>query len=315
MHREITMPFEAWECTLRDTCGHYYGLPSKAQRVVDGYFKKNRICGLDVADFSCNIDKIERTPDGIRRDDQEHLFLLMQISGRSILQRADQQTSLLPGDLCLLDSTTPVTLNFGGNYIQYLSLHLPRASLLLEADRNLLVGERLSADNEACARLRRYISDWIRQGKKPAASAPDYLLDLTRLTFTPNGIANTAAIMSSDLSRYELAIRDIDIHLNRPELSLEWLARRIGISPRQLERDFLANNSCFVELLRERRLKLVVETMEIRCRLGKDIRITEVAFDCGFRDISNFNRAFRAYFNDTPRHFLAKIRDGQRSLA
>jgi AraC-like DNA-binding protein len=155
--------------------------------------------------------------------------------------------------------------------------------------------------------LRRYIHEWLRGGKKHCPSPPDYLLYLTRATFAPDGMSNAAAIMPSAPSRYELAVRDIEINLCRSELSLEWIARRIGISSRQLERDFHANGTSFVRVLREKRLKLALEIMEIGSRSAKEIRITEVALKCGFRDISNFNRAFRAYFDCTPRDYIVAI--------
>ena len=39
-----------------------------------------------------------------------------------------------------------------------------------------------------------------------------------------------------------------------------------------------------------------------------DLRITEIAFDVGFGDLSYFNRTFRRYYGDTPSGVRAIVR-------
>ncbi|HET7133208.1 MAG TPA: helix-turn-helix transcriptional regulator, partial [Gammaproteobacteria bacterium] len=40
----------------------------------------------------------------------------------------------------------------------------------------------------------------------------------------------------------------------------------------------------------------------------EDVRIADVAFDCGFADVSNFNRVFRAEFGTNPRALRSRRR-------
>jgi AraC-like DNA-binding protein len=36
-------------------------------------------------------------------------------------------------------------------------------------------------------------------------------------------------------------------------------------------------------------------------------KIVDIALDCGFEDVSNFNRAFRAEFGESPRAYRARL--------
>jgi AraC family transcriptional regulator len=49
----------------------------------------------------------------------------------------------------------------------------------------------------------------------------------------------------------------------------------------------------------------------IRLSAGPD-RILDIALDCGFGDVSNFNRAFRAEFGVNPRAYRARLTPSMR---
>lgn len=302
------MLFEAWEDALRSTCGHYYAVPHDDQRTVDGHFLAQRLCGLDIANLAGRIRRIDRTRQGIRQDDQEHLFLLIQLAGSSRIEQRDDSAILVPGTLYLLDSTKPMQIVFDDSRPHSVSLHLPRAASLADATAPLRVGEAISVTTPAARRLHRYVLDALSHREAAEKVRPDYLIDLTHLAFAAGDGAGIAGRTLSQSARFELAIREMETFVARPELSLTWLADRIGISARQLERDFQAHETSFVQLLREQRLKLACNLVELARRSGRDVRITDIAFASGFRDLSNFNRAFRARYGLTPRDYVRAAR-------
>lgn len=306
------MLFEEWDHTLRNACGHYYGMPEKGQRDTNGHFRVSRFAGLDVANLSCDIRGIERTREGIRRDESEHIYMLLQISGKSYVEHLEMQTVLSVGDICLLDSTRPAIMRFDGEASHYVSVHLPRGLMLLESEPDLRIGRKLGRDSPAAQRLARYFQTDAR-GSRRAPDNPYGILELARLAFAANFDA-APGLMSLARNRFDLAVREIESKLASPDLSFGWLARQLGISERQLSRDFLDNNTSFVRTLRDRRLRLAAEMVDLAVRQDQIPSVTMIAFECGFRDLSNFTRAFRKKFECTPRDYIAtrrKIYQGQ----
>ena len=53
-----------------------------------------------------------------------------------------------------------------------------------------------------------------------------------------------------------------------------------------------------VEYIMQFRLKKAGEELE-----NADKSVSEIAFDCGFRNLSNFNRHFKEYFGVVPKDF------------
>ncbi|MDO5632038.1 MAG: helix-turn-helix domain-containing protein [Paracoccus sp. (in: a-proteobacteria)] len=297
------MQFDAWGDALRATCGYFDPVPATRQKAVNGHFVTHRLNALDVADFRCDIRQIRRSLRDIRSDDHEHLFLLVQIEGRSLIETEGTRSVVAPGMLYLLDSTRPLTIAYDGAVSHALSVHLPRAAVLSGAVPALRVGAAIDTGNQAARLLRRQITGLI--GGKPCARAgdPDQTFDLVRLAFQPGGGGQPLAGLRG-ATRFSLAMRAIETHVTHPDLSLPWLAARLDISPRQLERDFSAHDTSFVRALRRQRLKLFAELVRIASRRRQRPQITDIALASGFRDISNFNRAFRSEYGQTPRRFV-----------
>lgn len=103
-------------------------------------------------------------------------------------------------------------------------------------------------------------------------------------------------------ARVVRAVRTIDRHPDAA-LPLGRLARDAGLSPYHFLRTFkrltgvTPHQYLLRTRLREAALRLSVETD----------KVLDVALDCGFGDVSNFNRAFRAEFCVSPRTFRRRL--------
>lgn len=104
-------------------------------------------------------------------------------------------------------------------------------------------------------------------------------------------------------ARVSGAVRTIDDDPHE-RLTLETLASKSGLSPYHFLRTFerLTGVTPHQYVLRARLRKAALRLAD-----GAE-RITDVAFDCGFGDISNFNRAFRGEFGVSPRAFRLSLR-------
>jgi AraC-like DNA-binding protein len=99
-------------------------------------------------------------------------------------------------------------------------------------------------------------------------------------------------------ARLELIQAQILQHLSDDDLTIGSVARRTGLTPKQVQRLFGTTGVTFAEFVLEQRLLLA-------CRMlsagdGHRTKIATVAQDAGFGDLSYFNRKFRNRFGMTP---------------
>jgi AraC-like DNA-binding protein len=92
--------------------------------------------------------------------------------------------------------------------------------------------------------------------------------------------------------------RDIAQNLDRPDLSVMALALRHGCTPRCIQRLFENEGTSFTEHVLTQRLALAYRMLTDQRRDGE--KISSIALDAGFGDVSYFNRAFRRHYGDTP---------------
>jgi AraC-like DNA-binding protein len=110
------------------------------------------------------------------------------------------------------------------------------------------------------------------------------------------GESSASAVVAA---RHNAVLDYLAIHFQEPGLNVQTVARCQGISPRYLQRLMASSGSSFTERLNElrlqRALKLLTESHASRQR------ISDIALEVGFSDVSYFNRLFRTRFGDSPR--------------
>ena len=91
---------------------------------------------------------------------------------------------------------------------------------------------------------------------------------------------------------------DIGQNLDRPDLSIAALAARHACTSRFVQRLFEMVGTTFTEyVLAQRLVQAYRKLVDPRYQSEK---ISAIAYDCGFNDVSYFNRMFRRYFAAAP---------------
>jgi AraC-like DNA-binding protein len=129
--------------------------------------------------------------------------------------------------------------------------------------------------------------------------AASHLYDLAALAFGP-AIGGDAGFDPTGIgsARLELIKKEIRARLRDPELGVGTVARSQGVSPRYIQRLFEREGSTFSEYVRGCRLELAHAMLRDTAALAQSI--SSIAYDCGFGDLSYFNRSFRERFDTTP---------------
>jgi len=136
------------------------------------------------------------------------------------------------------------------------------------------------------------------EGQKARQTAANHIHDLIAVVldgFVQGGSErNERGIRAA---RLELIKKDILDRLRDPALSVTSVACRQGVTPRYIQHLFDGDGTTFTEFLRDSRLALAFRRLdEGMARMS----ISEIAFESGFADLSNFNRSFRRRYGVTP---------------
>ena len=130
-------------------------------------------------------------------------------------------------------------------------------------------------------------------GEELSVQVATQAAEIVRLLDPHKARADTSA-----LSRVTRVIRMIDHDPHAPQV-LSCLARVAGLSPHHFLRTFegVTGTTPHQYILRAR-----LRRAAIRLKMEKT-KILDIALDCGFGDVSNFNRAFRTEFGINPRRY------------
>ena len=99
-------------------------------------------------------------------------------------------------------------------------------------------------------------------------------------------------------ARLQLIQAQVLEHLGDDGLTIASVARRSGLTPKQVQRLFAPTGMTFAEFVLEQRLLLVRRLLSGLGRRRE--KIGSIAHDAGFGDLSYFNRTFRSRFGMTP---------------
>jgi len=129
--------------------------------------------------------------------------------------------------------------------------------------------------------------------------ADGQLLDLVAHLVNPFGErARADPYGGIKAARFRAVLREIERNAALPELSVEQVARRLGISTRYVQRLLEGAGLSFSTYLRE--VRLASAHMLLRDPRSAHLRITDICEAAGFGDLSHFNRAFRLRYGCTP---------------
>jgi len=187
--------------------------------------------------------------------------------------------------------------------VRYLDIVLPR-SLLAPAARDAETASRSKLPRTPELDLLRLYAEALTgdvgdlSAETSACSAThvfDLVVKAVGGTRDANEMADGRGVRAA---RLKVLKADIRANVARPELSLDFLAARHGLSPQYMRSLFNSEGTTFSDIVLEGRLCLARRLLADRFR--PDRRISEVAFEVGFNDLSYFNRTFRRRFGMTP---------------
>jgi AraC-like DNA-binding protein len=164
------------------------------------------------------------------------------------------------------------------------------------------VAQRVPRRSEPLRLLHGYVRSL--QSNRPRVSTKvheivrSHVIDLAALAVTPCGAIGESSLTAVGAARLDAVLGHIAARFQEPDLAVTSIARSQGISPRYLQRLIETTGTSFTARVNELRLQRAFALLTDPGEGGR--RISDLALQAGFSDISYFNRLFRSRFGDTP---------------
>lgn len=295
-------PLDAFQAGVRNVCGQFLVSPPDGARDMRGIITLKQRQALAVAVVRNSAARINRDWRCIRQDSAEHLFLVLQKAGHSVMRQGDADVRLAPGDFIMIDSAYPSRFLYGDSGSLQYSVHLNRAEFAHRFGTCALGGCPIPGSTDIGMALRATI-DRIVDGE--GAAAQQHFIGEAFFNLMGAYLCGMEAgdLPSSETSN-ELLMAKARAYIRQrfrdPECTPADVAAAMGISLRALQRRFQAAGSSLSECLIGARLDYVCQRLMAQETAGTSDRISTIAFDAGFNDLSYFNRQFRARYRVPP---------------
>jgi AraC-like DNA-binding protein len=243
-----------------------------------------------------------RTRRGLGDGNDSVVAILCQ-GGNSLMTHPGREHVLGPGDAVLAD------LGYTGSHrlnvaTHFSSILIPRPLIAkCVPPAKQLTGLKLDRDDIARRLLFGYIGGTLRvplaTGSRAAELYSEHIVDLVALAIGAEGEAREIAEQRGARAARLAAIqRMISQQFGNPGLNAATIAVELGVTPRYVHLLLEATGRSFTQHLLDQRLEQAAALLRDPRR--QDRKITDIAQETGFADLSHFNRAFRRRFGDTP---------------
>jgi AraC-like DNA-binding protein len=237
-------------------------------------------------------------------DGNDDLALIINYAGRLAATARSREVTLQEGDAVLVSSGEMVAFNrstSGGSF----SIRIPHSVLSsLVADLDDAVMRRIPCGTGLLKLLTGYVNPLLNEDVPVTPEfcrlAVAHVHDLVALTV---GATREAAQAAQNRGMRAARLNSAKAHIAKnscdPMLSIRSVARDLGVTPRYLQSLFEHDGSTFSTFLLNQRL-VRAHRMLTNPKFDR-YRVSAIAYEAGFGDISYFNRCFRQRYGITPR--------------
>jgi AraC-like DNA-binding protein len=227
--------------------------------------------------------------------------LVMMSTGRAYTSQFGREAMIEAGGGIPVLTTEPLAQTVLDNG-HHLGVYVPR-SIIAPMVRDLDSVMMTPLSSNALRLLSDYIAAVQRLGTQlsPALqrSVAEHFCDLVALALgAKNDVAENAQMRGARAARAKQIIAEIESNFIDHGLSAHSVARKLGVSPRYVQDLLHETGLSFTERVMESRLQRARQMLW--GRNGHLLKISDIAYSCGFANVSYFNQAFRRRFGASP---------------
>ena len=268
---------------------------------------EGRIESIGIGDCAIGIStttglRATKSKSNISLSPVECFYLNYMLSGEMNLEQADRRSVAKAGDIIIYHSHKPIHLTEkAGALNRSIGFCIPMSRYAdIPAMNERCLNAVLARDAliEPLASCLRTLAGNLR------SSSPEEIASIVEASFALLPLSLGCFSANPPPRRdaggpMRATLEMIDDCLTEPDLTPGLAAERLGISTRQLHKQFARFGTSFGRYVTMERLERV--RAELLCVSAQRASISELAFRWGFNDLSTFNRAFRRHFGVQPR--------------
>lgn len=257
---------------------------------------------LGLASITTTPNRLRRSRELIADGNDDFIFVIPTLGGAEISQHK-RDVPLATGRALLIPSDEPSSTVIQSRS-RFVSLAIPAAILRpLVAGLDAALMPVIPDNTEAVRLLLGYLAclrdDIALSAPETRHAVVNHVHDLVALAVGAiRDAAHVAHGRGMPAARLAVIKADIDANLADPALSADVLGPRHGVTPRYVRKLFESEGLSVSAFILERRLARAHRILADWRGLGRTI--SAIAFDCGFGDLSYFNRTFRRRYGATP---------------
>ena len=268
-----------------------------------------RMPGLSLYTASRSAAIYRRSREFIEHDD---LVLIAGFTASYEVHHLGRTLNMGPGEAVVLTGAEPAL--FGGPAQESVDLLRVPVRLLapLVGELEAAYGRTIPANNPALRLLVGYIGilEELDAAHEVERQVVTHIHDLMALAIgTTREATEIANCRGARAARLRAIKEDITSLLDQPDLSVATIAARHRINPRWVQRLFEGEGTTFTEHVLAQRL--VRAHRLLTDPLHASQKVSTIALDAGFGDLSYFNRAFRRRYGMTPSELRAAARSSE----
>jgi AraC-like DNA-binding protein len=294
--------FESLTC-----CADYF---RHEDRAFSAQFEWVQLGGAHVTQFGGTISRITRSATAIARGpDDDFCILFNRGASPLVVSQFGNDAALAPGAAVLTTNGAPEEITADAHCRSGAVIINRDLLCKLVAGVDDLLARPLDSRQPAVRHLGRYIEsvldfdavDFDHTGHDKALERhiSTTLLDLVALALRACGdAAEIARMRGLRAARLRDILREIKRDFVNPGLSPDRLGQKLGLSSRYIQDLLQETGTTFSERVLELRLQ---EARRMLTTAQHDkLKISEIAYACGFNEVSYFNQRFRRRFGASP---------------
>jgi AraC-like DNA-binding protein len=269
----------------------------------DGRVELARVGECELTEVVTQPIRYVRTSRHVKIGQRDDIFLSLTTSGLTRFTQNERRVTQGPGDVVVFDTAYPYEFDYPEPFSLIL-LRVPRPLMdsRFPCDRDF-GGRRLSAQQPHGRIVASILRNLVELARGDELS-PGFMVPA--LDIIARSLAQGAGMEYPEGRNQDLLLRRVKRfiidHIADDDMSLERISSEQNISVRSISRFFAQEGTTPMAWLQKKRLAVAYALLAE----GRSNSVTQVAFDCGFKDLSHFGRSFKTTYGVTPRQVMLR---------